>query len=87
MLHKAIFLKDAQSAIFLIKNGSDINSLYHFGSDDTNSQEVDYCAPSLHLACGLGLDTVVKCLVENRVDANQKVSSCIDCHFSAHILK
>ena len=32
-----------------------------------------YCAPPLHLACGLGLELVVQCLVDSRADVNQKV--------------
>ena len=66
MLHRAIILRDTQSAIFLIKNGADMNCPYRYPGGE-------YCAPPLHLACGLGLESVVQCLVDSRADVNQKV--------------
>ena len=66
MLHRAIILRDTQSAIFLIRNGADMNCPYRYPGGV-------YCAPPLHLACGLGLESVVQCLVDSRADVNQKV--------------
>lgn len=66
MLHRAIILRDTQSAIFLIRNGADMNCPYRYPSGE-------YCASPLHLACGLGLESVVQCLVDSRADVNQKV--------------
>jgi ankyrin repeat protein len=70
LLHRAIVLKDTPTAVFLIKNGADINSPYRLGSSSDDGRV--YCAPPIHLACGLGLEAVVHCLVANHSDVNQK---------------
>ena len=73
LLHRAIILNDTPTAVFLIKNGADINSPYRLGTSTEGVVEEVYCAPPIHLACGLGLEVVVQCLVDNHSDVNQKV--------------
>jgi len=72
LLHKAIKLRDTLTSTFLIKNGADINSPFRPGAEWKNSIEANFASP-LHMACSIGLDVVVQCLVEHHADVNQKV--------------
>jgi len=57
---------------FLIKNGADINSPFRPGAEWKDTVEANFASP-LHMACSIGLETVVQCLVEHHADVNQKV--------------
>ena len=57
---------------FLIKNGADINSPFRPGAEWKDTVEANFAGP-LHMACSIGLEAVVQCLVEHHADVNQKV--------------
>lgn len=73
MLHKAIKLRDTLACTFLIKNGADINSPFRPGAEWKDTVEANFASP-LHMACSIGLEAVVQCLVEHHADVNQKDS-------------
>ena len=81
MLHKAIKLRDTLACAFLIKNGADINSPFRPGAEWKDTVEATFASP-LHMACSIGLESVVQCLVEHHADVNQKVclSVCLCVH-------
>ena len=72
LLHKAIKLRDTLACTFLIKNGVDINSPFRPGAEWKDTVEANFAGP-LHMACSIGLEAVVQCLVEHHADVNQKV--------------
>ena len=78
LLHEAILLKDTTSACFLVRNGADINSCTRPGSsgreEQVSSPGGKEFSPPLHMACERGLQEVVRCLIEHRVDINAKAS-------------
>ena len=76
LLHKAIKLRETLACTFLIKNGADINSPFRPGAEWKDTVEANFASP-LHMACSIGLEAVVQCLVEHHADVNQKVCICV----------
>ena len=80
LLHRAILLNDTPTACFLIRNGADVNSPSRPGKGGGEF------SPPLHMACDIGLNEVVQCLVDHNADVNAKVQSvCIVCGAVAYI--
>ncbi|XP_048582377.1 rabankyrin-5 isoform X2 [Nematostella vectensis] len=74
LLHRAISERNEKAAQFLIRSNCDINSPRRPGPGGEGGVEAWDGLTPLHLACSAGLDIVVQCLLEHKVNVNSKDS-------------